>query len=306
MLLSLCFCAAGPLAGSRSALDQSTPTTTTDPTGCAVGIASNAGPLPEVVALMKAVEAKQRAVEQQQQDFIYRSSVAETRTDAAGHPKRTETREYDIFWLGGVPVQKLIVKNGKPLSPDELKKEDTRIDKDVQKVRERRDRRDAAGKQTDPRGDEELSVSRMLASGSFANARRVICHGRDTIAVDYAGDPHAKTQNRAESAFRNLAGTVWVDEEDREVVALKGRFAHSFKIAGGLLADIKEGTSFSLQQNKMNGQVWLPVAAEANGSARLLLFSVHGGVQVRNSDFRRFRATSKILPGLITEGGARP
>ena len=269
---------------------------TATPAGAHAGDSGEARPLPDVAALMHSVETKQRAVEAAQQEYIYRSAVVETETDGKGRAKKTETRDYDIFWLQGVPVQKLVAKNGKPVSADDLKKEDDRIDKEVQKARERRAKNDAVGKQTDPRGDEEITVSRMLELGSFRNARRVNLNGRDAIAVDYVGDPRAKTRNRAESAFRDLEGTVWVDETDHEVVQVEGHFARSFKIAGGLLADIQEGTRFSLRQAKINGSVWLPTGAEASGAARLLVFSVHGGVRVTNSDFRRFKTSARILP----------
>ena len=49
-------------------------------------------------------------------------------------------------------------------------------------------------------------------------------NGRDTIAVDYAGDPKAKTKNRAEEVMRDLVGTAWVDEEDKMIVKLEGHF----------------------------------------------------------------------------------
>ena len=247
---------------------------------------------------MHSVEAQQRAVEQRQQDYIYRSVVTAVEVDGKGQTRKTETREYNVFWLQGVPVNKLIVKNGKPLEAGELAKEDDRIDKEVQQARERRAKNDARGKQTDPRGDEQVSVSRILELGTFDNARRVLRGGRETIAVDYRGDPAAKTRNRAESVFRDLTGTVWIDEADREVVALDGVFARSFKIAGGLLADIHEGTRFSLTQNKINDQAWMPIEAEASGSARLLVFSVHGSVHVVNSNFQRFKATATILPAI--------
>ena len=195
-------------------------------------------------------------------------------------------------------MQKLIVKDGKPLDPKEIHKEDERIDKEVRDARERRTKNEARGKATDPNGEEEVTVSRILELGAFSNARRESRDGRDTIAVDYRGDPKAKTRNRAEAVFRDLTGTVWIDEQDHEVVALDGVFAQSFKIAGGLLADIHEGTRFSLTQRKINNDAWMPVEAQASGSARLLFFSVHGSVHVANTDFRRFKATSTILPGM--------
>ena len=263
-------------------------------------------PLPDIPALMHSVEAQQRAAEAREQDYIFRSLVTTTVLDGAGQAKRTELRDYNQFWLQGVPVHKLIAKDGKPLSPDELHKEDERIDKEVRQARERRAKNDAAGKVTDPRGDEEVTVSRIIELGSFSNPRRVTLNGRDTIAVDYTGDPKAKTRNRSEAVFRDLSGTVWVDERDHELVRVEGRFARSFKVAGGLLADIHEGTSIYLEQHKNNDSAWLPTQLSASGTARLLFLSVHGSVHIANSDYRRFRATSTVLPGLSTPDPGTP
>ena len=85
--------------------------------------------------------------------------------------KKTETREYDIFWVEGVPVQRLVKKNGKELSADEQKKENEQIDKEVAKAKEKRAKADAKGKETDPRGNELITVSRLLELGNFTNAR---------------------------------------------------------------------------------------------------------------------------------------
>ena len=77
-----------------------------------------------------------------------------------------------VAWINGVPVRRLLKKDGKDLSPDELKKENERIDKEAAKARERRDKADADGKETDPRGHDEITVSRLLELGRFTNPRR--------------------------------------------------------------------------------------------------------------------------------------
>ena len=88
-------------------------------------------------------------------------------------------------------------------------------------------------------------MSRILELGTFSNARRVQVAGRDAIAADYAGDPKAKTRNKAEEVIRDLVGTVWVDEKDQELVRTEGRFVRSFKIGGGLVANIKAARSMA-------------------------------------------------------------
>jgi hypothetical protein len=257
-------------------------------------------PMPDVVALMHEVEERQRAAEMKEKDYIYREAERVETLDGRGGVKKTETREYDVFWLNGVVVQKRVKEDGKELSAEEQKKESERIDKAATKARERKAKADAKGQVTDANGPEEITVSRMLELGSFTNARREMVNGRATILVDFAGDPKAKTRNPAESAIHEMGGTVWVDEQDRAIQHLEGRFLNNFKIGGGLLVNVKKDTSFTLTQVKVNDEVWLPSEGGIDGQARmLLLFSVNGRFRVRDSDYRKFKATSTILPGYV-------
>jgi hypothetical protein len=253
-------------------------------------------PLPDIPTLMQQVQLHQRSSETIQKDYLYHE--VET---AQEEGKKTETHEYDVFWLKGVQVRKLTRKDGRELTVDEQEKENKRIDKEVDKAKERKTKADSKGEETDSHGREEITVSRFLALGSFTNPRRIQIEGRDTIAIDYTGDPKAKTRNRAEDVIRNLAGTIWVDEEDRAITRLEGHFVNSFKIGAGLVMNIKKDTSFSMEQRKINGEVWLPARIQGHGSARVLLFvNFNGSVLVTNSDYRKFKATSTILPGVAT------
>ena len=258
-------------------------------------------PLPDIPELMRAVEVNQRASEAIEKDYLYRSVQTQEETDGHGGVKKSETREYDIFWVNGVPVHRLTRKNGKELSAEEQKKENEQIDKEVAKAKERRAKADEKGAETDPQGHDLVTVSRLLELGSFTNARRVQLGGRDTIAVDFAGDPKAKTKNRFEDVIRDLAGTAWVDEQDRMLVKAQGHFLNNFKVGGGMVVNIQKGTNFSMEQRKVNGEVWLPAMVEGQGSARaLLFFSFNGRFRAVESDYRKFKATSTILPGMST------
>ncbi len=82
---------------------------------------------------------------------------------------------------------------------------------------------------------------------------------------------------------------------------------NSYKIGGGLVMNIKKDTSFSMQQRKINGEVWLPSRIEGQGAARVLLFvNFNGSVLVTNSDYRKFKATSTILSGVATLDESSP
>ncbi len=95
---------------------------------------------------MHQVEADQRASEAIEKDYLYHSVEAIQELDSHGNVKKTETNQYDVFWVNGVPVRRLLKKNGKDLSESEKKQEDERIDKESAKARERRDKATAREK----------------------------------------------------------------------------------------------------------------------------------------------------------------
>jgi hypothetical protein len=258
-------------------------------------------PLPDIPALMHSVEVNQRTSEAIEKDYLYRSVVTDQQLDGHGGLKKTVIEEYEVFWVEGVPVHRLVKKNGKELSADDQKKESERIDKDAAKAKEKRAKEDEKGKESDARGNELMTASRALELGAFTNVRRVQLNGRDTIVADYAGDSKAKTRTKFEDVVKDLMGTVWIDEQDRVLVKAQGHFVNNFKVGGGLVVNIQKGTNFVAEWRKVNDEVWLPAGVEGQGSARaLLFFGLNGRVQVVNSDYRKFKAKSTILPGMST------
>jgi hypothetical protein len=267
-------------------------------------------PLPDITTLMRAVEAHQRQSEDIAKNYIFHQAYREDKLDTHNGVKKSESNESEVFYLNSVQVRRTLVRDGKPLTPEELKKEDERLDKLSAQLKEKRDKKDAQGKETDARGHDEITLSRILELGAFSNPRRESVNGRDTIAVDYAGDPHAKTHSSAEGAFKELSGTVWVDEQDQVVQHLEAHFANDFKIGGGMVGSVKKGTWFRASSVKINDEIWLPATLEAQGELHyLLFFSLHGAVHIHDSGYRKFKATSTLLPDFTPvppDAGAPP
>ena len=282
-----------PLALFATAQTVRSPQTPTPPSQAAPD-----RPLPDTNTLMRQVEARERIADKIHKSYIYRESRQMENFDSHDAVKKTETEESEIFWLSGVRVERLLKKDGKPLSADEQKKENERIDKDVAKVQERHEKNEAEGK--DPhRNNDDITFARVLELGAFSNPRRQTVNGRDTILVDYTGDPKAKTHNIAEGIFRELAGTVWIDEQDHVIQHVEGHFMNDFKVGGGLVASVRKGTWFKFTTAKVNDEVWFPQDMEGSGHARyLLFFALNGHLHVTDRDFRKFKATSTLLPNV--------
>ncbi|WP_263408392.1 hypothetical protein [Terriglobus tenax] len=266
-------------------------------------------PLPDIPTLMRQVEAHQRAADELRKRYTYRVLATQRELDGKGNAKKTETEEREVLFLEGVQVTRLLKKDGKELTDKERRKEEERVQKAVDKAKERKAKADAKDKDTDANGRDMITVSRILELGQFSNPRRILMDGRPTIVADYTGDPKAKTHNRGEEVIRDLVGTAYIDEQDQILRRGEGRFARNFKIGGGLVASIHEGSSFRFENTHVNDEIWLPRHVEGHGSIRVMLFmGFNGDISADFSGYRRFQATSTILPEVtrVPEDQAKP
>lgn len=251
-------------------------------------------PMPELKALMHEVITHQRAAEERQKDYIFREVHKVDELGSHNEIKKSYTIEYDIFWLQGVRVEKMVRRDNRDLTPAELKKEDEKVDKQVEKGKKRQQKQAEKADEANPDLQEETRLSRMLEVGSFSNMRRETLNGRPTLLVDFTGDPKAKKR----MPIHDMDGTIAVDETDRAVEQVKGEFVNDFKILGGLAVKIDKGTRFELHNTKVNDEVWLPANFTLEGQARvLLLLAGHVHFAAKDTDYRKFKASSRILPG---------
>lgn len=248
-------------------------------------------PIPDIPTLMKDVEAHQRDLDKVRENYTFREVTQTDDLDSGGQVKKTESEESEIFFVNGHHIERLVKKNGKELSGDEQKKEQEKVQKEVEKATKLDPGKSLHG--------DEISVSRILAIMKVSNPRRVSLNGRDTIAFDFVGDPHAQTHGMAEDASKKLAGTVWIDEKDREVAKLTVHFDENFHVGGGLLANIQAGSSFQFEQAKINNELWLPTGGDAHLQARVLLVKGYReNIRFHDSDFQRFHTEASQDAGV--------
>ena len=240
-------------------------------------------PIPEPATLVKEIEAHQRRMDELRESYIFREITLTDELDRKGAVNGSESEEVDIFFVNGYRVARLVKKNGKELSEGARKAEQDRIRQLIEK-----DMKAPAGHSYNRRG-ENVGISQILPLMRISNPRRISLNGRSTLAFDFVGDPHARAHGLAENAARKIAGTVWIDETDREVARLEARFDDNFRIGAGFVASIQKGTSLTFEQSRLGLELWMPATSEIHLAAReLLVKGVHRNIHIKDSDFRRF------------------
>jgi hypothetical protein len=238
--------------------------------------------IPGVRALMAEVVDHQKQLEKIRENYTYRTVLTDEEMDSNGQLKKTETEESEVFFVNTHRIDRKVKKNGKPLDDHERQKEQNRVNKLVEKAQNT-----PPGQPLD--GQQIVSITHLLDIMDVTNPRRAMFRGRSTILFDFAGRRAAQTHGMAEDASKKLAGTLWVDEKDREVAHIEVHFTDNFRVAGGLLANVQKGSRFVFDQAPVNGEIWFPTFAEGRVEARVLLFKgMHEHVTERDSDYERF------------------
>jgi hypothetical protein len=249
-----------------------------------VSAATAPAPLPDVPTLLRSVEANQAELDRAREEYTFRQQQRLTFYDKHGKLQRTEQRDSNVFYVHGQPIETLTSRDGKPLSAGALKKEQDRATKEAVKY---------AAQPYGQHDKDEVSVSRLLAITRFSNPRRVMEGGRPVIAIDFTGDPHAKTHGRNEDAVKKVRGTVWIDEAAREVTRMHATFDEPMRIGFGLFATVDSGSNFSFEQALIHDEAWLPTRIDARFDGKAALFvGFHVELSMRFDQYRKFAAST--------------
>src|ERR1700691_2449917 len=249
-----------------------------------------AAALPDAATMLREVEAHQKQLDKVRENYTFRAVQTTRELDSSGKTKKIETEEHEVFFVNGQRIEKLVRKDGKDLTPDQARKEQDRVNKEVVKISQ-------PGYKS-PEEKDDITVARLLQIVSFSRPRRVSLNGRDTIAFDFAGDEHAKTHGRDEEALKKVSGTIWVDEADREVSRMSATLDENYHIGFGLLASVAKGSTMVFDQALIRNEAWLPTAIAIHLQARALLVAgIRADVNIRFDQYKKFQTDAEQQPG---------
>jgi hypothetical protein len=252
---------------------------------------TDARPLPDIPALLRDIVQNQQALEDLRRQYTCHLAEEQDKVDSDGNVKSRETNEYDVFYIGDEQALHLLAKDGKALTGSEKRGEDDKFNKQYDKLKKQQAELAAdPRKQAKRQEEDEADLSDFLRAELFTNPRRETFRGHDVIAFDVNGNPDYKPKKRIDSIIQKLSGTMWVDDDAREIVRLEARFTDTVKIGGGLVASLAKGSNFVFEQDKINDEVWLPSYAEVHASGRIVFVRLKQNFIDRFSDYKKFRS----------------
>ena len=258
---------------------------------------TNGEPLPDIAKLLVEVEANEAEAEKLLDQYSYTQRSTSRELGKDGKLREVGSETYQLSFHKGNRIRRLIEKNGKPLSQreqDEADKQAGERVEEIEKEAAKREKREQSGPPSE--NSRRVSISEVMRASRLINPRRERFRGRDVIVFDFEPNPDFDYRNARSilKFFGKTAGVMWIDEKDKQVARLEAYLADSFNIGGGVLAKLRKGASFTLEQERLNDEIWLPSVMDINLSVRVLLVKgIDLNQEVRSYDYRKFATEVK-------------
>lgn len=212
------------------------------------------------------------------QSYIWRRvSVIEELGDSGEVAERKE-QVYQVVHIHGKPHSRLISVNGKPIPASEEKQE---------RERERKLRlENSSSGENRKRHDMRLSAE-LLARYIFVVRSRDFFGGRPVLELTFTPRyPESNGDSMSDRVLNRLAGTLWVDEEDAEMVRVAVRLNNRATFLGGILGSLEKFT-LVLESQRMEPGVWLLAASSLELTGRKVFSSMRLRARETYDEFRR-------------------
>jgi hypothetical protein len=244
--------------------------------------------LPEGNEYVRRLVEKQRHREELLDRYTYDLATTREQLDDRGAVKESRTRSYEVIFVKGRPVRRLVAQDGRPLPADQQAREDRKAREMAEAVR--------AGRTVSERPGVRLSS--VLERYDFRAVGRETVDGRTAVVLAFSARPGERKIDN-DRVLRQLRGRLWVDEAEEEVVRAELENVAPLKFGLGLGASVSSLTT-RIEFRKVDDAVWLPAQEETVASGRVLLLKgFRTRIRRAYSGYRRFDVDSEESPARL-------
>jgi hypothetical protein len=238
-----------------------------------------------------------RRTEKLAENYTFIERQEERGVDSHGRAERRAVKSYDITLTEGSPYRRLIARDDKPLPPEEERKEQRKLEKSIAERRaetpaQRQKRLENWRRQRER--DREF-LREVPDAFDFRMVGEEAVDGRRVYVID--ATPHAGYKPRSIDGrfLAKMKGRLWIDAETYDWVKAEGETIDTVSI-GGFAFRLSPGTRFTLEQVRVNGEIWLPKEVHLVAQGRLLyLKKIAADVDFTYSGYKKFQTESRIV-----------
>jgi hypothetical protein len=181
---------------------------------------------------------------------------------------KKEIEVSEVIPLEGTPYERLISKNGQPLSADERRKEDQKYEKALRqrKAESPEERRARLDKYEKERG----FIRELPEAYDFRLVGDEVVDGRPSWVVTLTPRPGFVPTTPHADLLKHIEGKLWIDKQDLQWARAEAHVIDTISI-GLILARIGAGAHITLDMDRIAQGFWAPHEITINGEARVLM-----------------------------------
>lgn len=227
--------------------------------------------MPAGELLRRTVDGELSAQARDHSAWMYQASVHE-----AGKQETKlviETPEGDL--------ERLRTVNGRPITPEQEKREDRRLESAIHNRRERR----ALKREKEEDGQRAEHLFKVLPEAVIARYGK---HDGDLVEILFSPNPHFRSPSRESVVFRGMEGRIWIDTRQNRLAEIDGHLFENIRFGGGLLGHLDKGGEFHVKQSEVAPGYWEITLMHVNMRGKALFFKTIGVQQDESrSNFQR-------------------
>jgi hypothetical protein len=230
-------------------------------------------------------------------DYTWVARLTEHRFDSNGRVTGEDKQAWETVILYGEPHRRMLERKGKPLSEDEQRKEQEKVDRAVAKLQnetpEQRKRRLDKYEKERQKDREFLREIPDLYDFKLEGEGKVDGHDAWIISAT----PKVGYQPRRSDAkpLLKIKGKLWVDKVEYQWVRLEAQTTDTISY-GLFIARLNPGAMLVFEQARVNDEIWLPKREYSKGTGRIgLLKKIAMDEEVTWNNYRKFQVESKIV-----------
>jgi hypothetical protein len=233
--------------------------------------------------------------------YIERSTFREL--DSSGKVKKTQARVWEVYpsLEERFTYRKLVSKDGKPISAEEIEKHDRAYDKKIAEERRKHelespaDKRRREAKAAEAKRKDEEILDETFRVYKITMTGREELDGQSAIVLAFEPRPEYQPKTTETKILARLHGKAWVGESDQEVIRIDVELSDNISMGLGLLAKMYRGSRMVFQRRRVNNEIWLPAEAHFTGTGRLLVLKgFRIDVVTTYSEYKKFSVETSV------------
>lgn len=226
-------------------------------------------------------------------DYTYNELAIQKYLDGGGKVTKTESTLSEILNLNGRPYERILERDGKPLSERDARKEQEALDREAAKRAKESDRdRDRYEKE---RQEQRRFAQEVPDAFTFTLLAEEKLEGLPVWKIFAEPKPDFKPRDSRASVLKKVRGTIWIDQAGYQWVRAEMDVIDTISW-GFFVLRIPPGAKLSFLQMRVNDEVWLPKEIHIRADAKVAFIKTFRlDVDISYRNYRKFRTESHLI-----------